>query len=404
MSGPGPLRHVPFRWLVAGRVVDALGNAVAPIALAFALLDLTGSVSALGLVVGAQSLARVLLLLFGGVLADRLPRRLVLTGSNVVAALTQALLAVAVLAGVEDLRILTLLAVVTGATGAFSLPAAAALLPETVPPGELRPANALAGIGLSGAAVGGAAVAGLLVAVVGPGWGLAVDAVSFLLAAGCYAGVRTSSAARQAGEPTSTWQELRDGWSEFVARRWTWVVVLAFLGINTAWVGGATVLGPAVADQTVGRRAWGLVLAANGAGLLLGGILALRWQPSRPLLVGMLATLGLSLPLFGLALVPLFAVLVGAGLVAGVGVQLFEVSWQTALQEQVPTARLARVQSYDAVGSFVAIPLGQVAVGPLAEAAGLRPVLLGCAVVILLATVLAVADPSVRGLRASTTS
>lgn len=128
-------------------MTDALGSAVAPVALALALLDLTGSVTALGLVVGAQSAARVLLLLFGGVAADRLPRHLVLTGSNILAALAQGLLAVAVLRGVDDLGVLTALAVATGATGAFSLPAASALVPETVPAADRQPANALAGSG-----------------------------------------------------------------------------------------------------------------------------------------------------------------------------------------------------------------------------------------------------------------
>ena len=321
-----------------------------------------------------------------------------------VAALAQALLAGVVLAGIDDLPLLTVLAVATGATGAFSLPAAAALLPETVPGEELRPANVLAGLGLSAARIGGAAVAGLLVALVGPGWGLAVDALSFLVAAGCYQRVETTTVAEEVSQETSTWHQLRDGWSEFTSRRWTWVVVLAFLWINAAWVGGATVLGPAAADVTVGRRGWGLVLAANGVGLLLGGLLALRWQPSRALLTGMVGMIGLSLPLLGLATVPLFSVLAGAAIVAGVGVQLFEISWQTSLQEHVSPGRLARVQSYDAAGSFIAIPLGQVAVGPIAELVGLRPVLLGCAAVILVATLLALAEPSVRTLRASASS
>lgn len=127
----------------------------------------------------------MLLLLFGGVAADRLPRRVVLTGSNVLATVVQGLLAAAVLRGIEDVRVLTALAVLSGATAAFSLPAAAALIPETVPPRDRPPANALVGIGLSGSTVAGAAIAGLLVAAVGPGWGLAVDAASFLLAAGC---------------------------------------------------------------------------------------------------------------------------------------------------------------------------------------------------------------------------
>ncbi|MDI5943663.1 MFS transporter, partial [Micromonospora sp. DH15] len=128
-----PLRHRAFRWLAAGRMVNMLGNGVAPIALAFAVLDLTGSVRDLGLVVGVRSLMTVLFVLFGGVVADRIPRRLVLVGSNVLGAATQAAVAAVVLTGTATIPLLLALGAANGVVSALAQPASAAATPPTGP-------------------------------------------------------------------------------------------------------------------------------------------------------------------------------------------------------------------------------------------------------------------------------
>ena len=178
-----PLRYSAFRYLATGRLVNMLGNGVAPIALAFAVLDLTGSVRDLGLVVGTRSLMTVLFVLFGGVVADRIPRRLVLVGSNVLAALTQAAVATLVLTGTATIPLLLALGAANGIVSALAQPASAAATPQTVPPELIQPANALIRLGINAGMIGGAALGGLLVAAVGPGWGLAVDALTFAIAA-----------------------------------------------------------------------------------------------------------------------------------------------------------------------------------------------------------------------------
>ena len=274
MTTLAPVRYPAFRYLVAGDVVTTLGSAMAPIALAFAVLDLTGSVTALGIVVGTRSLTNVLFLLFGGVVADRLPRQLVVVASSTVAGLSQGAAALLVLGHWASVPLLAVLAGVNGIAASFGFPATAALVPQTVPAPIRKQANALNRLGINSSMIVGAALGGVLVAAFGPGWGLVIDALSFLVSAGCFALVRVAPVPPR--EHRSTLHELRDGWREFISRTWVWVVVLAFCFINAAVVAGIQVLGPAVADQTIGRRLWGLVLAAHTAGMVAGAVVALR--------------------------------------------------------------------------------------------------------------------------------
>ncbi|MFC7246477.1 MFS transporter [Catellatospora aurea] len=397
-----PLRHAPFRHLVTGRVVGLLGNAVAPIALAFAVIDLTGSATDLGLVVGARSLANVLFVLFGGVLADRLPRHLVMVGSSVLAALTQAAVAALVLTGTATIPLLIGLSVVNGMVSAIAMPATAALLPQTVPADQLVSANALNRLGGNTAMIAGAAVGGMLVAAVGPGWGLAADAATFALSALAFALVRVPDVRDRATPRASTLHELRVGWTEFVSRSWVWSIVLAFMFINAAHSGGMNVLGPTVADATIGRSGWGTVLAASTTGMVAGAVVALRLRLRRPLLVGCVSTLGFALPTLALAELPTLPVLMVAGFIAGFAVEQFAIAWDSALQRHVPADRLARVYSYDMLGSFLAIPVGQVAAGPLAAWIGTRNALLCAAGVMVLGVLGMLANRGVRHLRADT--
>ncbi|WP_433350040.1 MFS transporter [Micromonospora sp. CA-111912] len=393
-----PLRYAAFRHLAAGRLVNMLGNAIAPVALAFAVLDLTGSVRDLGLVVGARSLMNVLFVLFGGVLADRIPRRLVLVGSNVLGGLTQAVVAALVLTGTATIPLLLALGAANGVVSALAQPASAAATPQTVPPELIQPANALIRLGMNAGMIGGAALGGLLVAAVGPGWGLAVDALTFALAAVAFAGVRVA-APRSASTGTGILADLREGWSEFTARTWVWVVVLGFMVLNAALAGGVNVLGPAVADETIGRGAWGVVLAAETVGMVVGGLIALRIRVRRLLLLGVACMFAESFLLLGLALAPTVVVLVVAGVAVGIAVEQFAVAWETSIAQHIPAERLARVYSYDMLGSWVAIPLGQVVVGPVAGAIGTRETLLILAALVVLSVVGMLASRDVRRLR-----
>ncbi|MGY0236332.1 MFS transporter [Longispora urticae] len=380
-----PLRYPKFRLLLAGRFTSTLGGAVAPVALAFAVLDLTGSVTDLGLVVGARSVANVVFLLFGGVLADRLPRSLILIGSSTLSAVSQGAIAALFLTGHATIPILVVLAAVNGTVSAFTYPASAAILPQTVPTGERQAANAFSRLVTNGAMIVGAPVGGLLIAATSPGWGLAVDAASFLLSGVLFALLRVPSVARS-GMGDSVLRELRAGWREFSSRTWLWAVVLGFMFLNGAEVAAQSVLGPGIAKATIGAGGWGTVLGIQTAGMVLGALVSMRLRVRRLLRLGVVAVGALCLLPLALAFAPTLPALAVSGFVAGVCVEQFSVAWETSMQQEVPPEMLARVYSYDMLGSFVAIPIGQMAAGPISQAIGVRPTLVGCAAVILLAT------------------
>ncbi|QFU86421.1 MFS transporter [Amycolatopsis sp. YIM 10] len=396
MSLREPLQHRSFRWLLAGRTGAELANAIAPVALAFAVLDLTGSVVDLGLVVGVRSLANVILLLFGGVLADRLPRALILQGTGLAAALTQGLIAASVIGGFASIPLLLALSALNGGVAAMSLPAAASLTPQTVPATLLTPANALARMGANTGRILGAALGGMLAAGVGAGWAIAVDAGIFLLSAAGYRGVRI--AARVRAERSHPLKDLVEGWREFTARSWVWIVVAQFTVVNAVIMGSHAVIGPKVADDTVGRAAWGFILAAETLGAFIGGVLAARWQPRHALLIGVAVIAVEAVPLVTLAEAPSLVPLLATMFLAGIAIEQFVVAWDVSLQENIPEDKLARVYSYDMLGSFIAMPVGEIAAGPLAERFGADTTLLAGALLVLVSTALALCSRQIRGL------
>jgi MFS family permease len=372
------------------------GNAMAQIALVFAVRDVTSSVTILGVVVAARSIANVVFLLWGGVVADRLPRQFVLVGSSTVSALSQGLLAVLVLTGSVSIPAFVVLAAVNGMSSAFSFPASAALAPQTVPVELRQRANAVLRLGLNSSMIAGASLGGLLIAFAGPGWGLLVDALSFALAGLAFSFVRVPAARVAAEHKPGLLSELRIGWTEFASRTWIWVVVVAFLFVNAAHAGGTMVLGPVIADTVIGRETWGLVLATQTAGMVAGAFIAMRIRVRRLLLLGVTCTAAFTLLPLALALHPAPWLLMVTGFVCGVCLEQFGVAWETSLQHHVPADRLARVYSYDMLGSIAAIPLAQLVVGPVSGAAGITATLVGCAVIHLVATLAMVASRSVR--------
>jgi MFS family permease len=399
MSTLAPLRYRSFRLLISARAVNALGSSFAPIALAFAVLDLTGSAGDLGLVVAARTLPNVVFLLFGGVLADRLPKHRLMVLSCVAAAVTQAAVAALVLTDSATVPLLIGFALVNGTVSALSLPASAAILPLTVPADIRQQANALSRLSLNGAAIIGAPTGGIVVAGIGPGWGILVDAVSFAIAALLFALLRPPAAPATADvERPHIFADLRTGWSEFRSRTWLWAVVAGFCVLNACSFGGLSVLGPVVADDTIGRRAWGLVLAAETAGLIVGGLIAIRLRLRRLLFVGVASCFFMAGPVLVLGLYPRVGALLAAAFVAGLMVEQFGVAWETTMQEHIPGEKLARVYSYDMVGSFLAIPVGQVVVGPVASGVGLKPTLIGTAVLMILAVLGMLSSRDVRTL------
>lgn len=391
------LRYRDFRFLVAGTASSSLGNAVTPIALAFAVLDLGGSATDLGLVVGAFALADVVTVLFGGVLGDRLPRKLMMEGSAAGSALTQAFLAAALVAGFATIPMLGIVGALNGCLSALSQPSSRAMTRETVPAEHLPSAVAIRPLLQTGAATVGYAVGGFLVALAGSGWAIGVDAVTFAIAAYCYSQLRVEQQ-RPEGVRASMLADLGDGAREVLAHPWLWLLIGQAMLYHLFYGGAQTVLGPIVVGDDFGRSSWGLAMGTLMAGFVVGGLLCLRWRPRRSLLIG---TLLLSLTaLFPIAMAlsdHLWVVLVGAFL-HGFGLQVFDVFWDLSIQQNVAPDKLARVYSFDAVGSFVARPLGLALTGPIAVLVGYQEWLLVVGCVMGASSLLALTSADVRNL------
>ena len=386
-----------FRHLFTARLLTVLGNGIAPIALAFAVLDIGGSVSDLGIVVASRSIFNVAFLLLGGVLADRYSRSRVLVYSSVIAAISQGIVAWSVLDGSATVISLALLGALNGAAAGIALPASSALVPQMVPAQNLREANALIQLGVYSGTVIGASLGGVLASSVGPGWGLAIDALGFFAAAPLYSLIRVS-AIKASESQSNILQDLKEGWKEFASRSWVWSIVVQFTIVNAAFSGVVMVLGPAIADASFGRARWGMIVAAQSIGLIAGTFLALRWRPRRDLFIGVMLVVLCAVPIFMLSQTVGASWLIAAFFVTGVAFGLFGVSWAHSLQTHIPPEKLARVYAYDAVGSFVAIPFGELVAGPLAMRFGSSHVLMVSAVAVVVATVCASLVPAIRRL------
>lgn len=396
-DGFAPLRNRNFAWYFASRLTDTLGMMMAGVALAFAVLDTTDSATALGQVLAAHTIPLVVFMLYGGVLADRFPRTLVLQSSNLVAAASQGLLAFLVITEQADLWMFLVLAAINGTADAANFPAMAGMVPQLVPRSQLQPANALLSLTRGGLTIIGPSLSALLVVTVGPGWGLAVNAAAWLVSTVLLVQVNIPPKPPKE-QQTSTLQDLREGWNFFLATTWLWVVVLAFAFFNAIQTGAWFTLGPARAKDTIGEQGWGFVLSAQSAGLLVMTLVLLRFRLRRPLLLGMLGCSFVGLPMMALGVQPDLWLLIALSFLAGAGVEVFNMGWNLAMQENIDDDMLSRAYSYDALGSFVAMPIGQLAFGPLGDRFGFEAVLLVSGAALIVISLVTLLSRSVRTL------
>lgn len=392
----GPLQSASFRWLLTGQTISSFGNALTPVAMAFAVLELGGSATELGLVIAAFAGAEVVTVLFGGVLGDRLPRQVMMQGSAAVAAITSAFMAASLIGGWSSIPLLAVVGVIDGCVAALSGPSSQAMTPLTVPPEHLSAAISIRRLCQNGSQVLGFGVAGILVAAFGSGWTIAVDAATFAVAATCFALIKAPSAA--APERESMLRDLKAGAVEVFAHTWLWVLIGQALVYHLFYGGAQGVLGPIVVKEHYGEAAWGWALAALVGGFMVGGLVTLRFRPTKGLFVGT-AFLALTacFPL-ALALDPGLAIVLAGAFLHGFGLEIFSVNWDLSIQQNVAPDKLARVYSFDIVGSFVARPLGLALTGPVAEAVGYDRWLTVVATVMFGSTLLALLLPSVRRL------
>jgi MFS family permease len=393
------LKERDFRRFFIGQSASLLGDGMVGVALAFAVLDLTGSPTDLGYILAARSIPLVAGLLIGGVIADRLPRRRIMVTADLARFLGQATMATLLVSGHAKIWELAALQALHGAAAATFNPASTGLIPSIVSRRRLQQANALRGLTISIGNIAGPAIAGVLVAATSPGWAIAADAATFAISAITLTALRLP--AHQPPPAQSFLRDLREGWTEFTSRTWVWTIVTAASLTNMLFA-MFMVLGPAISQRSLGGpSAWATIMATFGAGSLIGAIAALHIHPRHPLRTGLLALAFRPLPALGLAIhLPLIAV-TALALAGGIGLTVFNALWETALQHHVPDKALSRVSAYDWFGSFACQPIGQATAGPLAAGLGTYPTLWIASAIQLLLPLGALTIPANRQLPAS---
>jgi predicted MFS family arabinose efflux permease len=394
-----------FRLLLADRVMAPMAATFSLVGVSFAVLAATGSTADLSYVIASQAAPSLVFLLVSGVIADRIAPQLVIVAANVMVAVGEGLFGILVLTSHPAIWVMIVLELMTGSGIALFYPASMALLPRLVPAEQMQEASAISRLTMNAAMMVGAALAGECVALFGAGWALAVCGVGMLTTVPLLLAIRVAplvraDAAVETERGPSVIRELREGWSEFRSHTWLWATVLQFTVVLTAWAGGFEVLGPAVANAHLGgAAAWGLISAADATGLIVGGLVSLRWSPSRPILFVALMGAAISISPLSLAmLLPLWVICV-TSFALGVAIETMSVVWTVTMAAKIPADKLARVSGYDGLGSMMGMPVGALVAGPLAARIGVSATQYGAVAITLVASALALIPREVRTMR-----
>jgi len=396
------LRYRDFRLLLADRLLAPAALAFSIVGVSFAVLDTTRSTADLSYVLAAQIAPSLVFTMIGGVIADRIPPQRVIIGGNAMIAIGEGTFGILLLTGHPRLWQMIGLEIITGTGIAVFYPASQALLPRLVPAELLQQASAISRLGMNGGQMAGAFIAGLCVAAFGPGWALTVCGAGILVSAPMLLSMRAGAAATDAdsGSPDML-RELREGWAEFRSRTWLWAIVAQYSVVLMAWYGAFQTLGPVVAKAHLGGpAAWGAITAAESVGFIAGGLLSLRFTPRRPMLFVVMIGAAIGVSPLALAMLWPLPLICCAAFGIGTTVEIMMVQWTVTLTRNIPPDKLARVFSYDLMGSVMASPVGALVAGPLAAAIGVPATQYGAVVLILAASALALIPRDIRQMRA----
>jgi len=364
-----------------------------PVVLPLAILAATGSVADAGLVAAANMIPTLAFMVFGGVVADRFNRKSLLAITSCLTALLQAGMGIVLLTGNYALWIMVVIGLFSGVVAAFNGPALRGIVPELVEKSDLQRANAALATARSAARMGGPLLAGVLVATIGGGWALLVDAMSSVVAAACFLTLPVAGMAVVSGSLLSG---LKTGWNSFASTRWIWISSVSFAVINAVNVAPLQIMGAAIVTPVLGAVAWGALLTGRTAGMLVAGTALVRWRLRSPLVTGRVVGVLAALPLFGLATTDNFPALLVFAFLGGFGFSILTVTYDTTLHSEIPLSMLSRVSAWDDLIAFAAIPVSQLLIGPLSDAFGYRELAFWSATGLIGATLLPLVAPSLR--------
>ncbi|MET8967290.1 MFS transporter [Streptomyces hydrogenans] len=394
---PSPWRSRRFRLFFTARSASLLADGMLMVSVTTSVLGAGFGATGVGYALAAWMAPIVLLILFGGVLADRFTPQVMMVGADAVRVVAMLVMAALFAGGGVRLWQIMALMAVSGAATAMFQPGLASIVPRVAD--DIQRANALLRISESMATLIGPGLAGFLVAY----WDLAgsfvVIAAAYAVSAGGLLPLRGLASGRDGDEDDAPmWRRLATGWHEFRSRSWLWGVISLWAVYGLFVFGPSLPLGAALLTEQHGATGYGWIASADGLGTIIGGLLGMRVRPRRPLVAGVCAMFFFALNPLAPALGWNFAVTAVTGMVAGCGFAFWGVMWATSVQSHIPLAVLSRVSAYDIAGSIMVIPLGRALAGPVAESFGADRVLLFSSAVsfVLLGAMLCV--PAIRGL------
>lgn len=379
------------------RFVSNVGNGMAPVALAFAILELpNGNATLLGTILGIGTVALLIMFPFGGVIADRYGRAKWIAYGDICTSLLLFLQVAFFATGNVPFWVFFIVNAGCGLLLGIWWPAFNGVLPALLPERSLQKANALNNMFSNTALIIGAALGGIIVSSVGSTFALAIDAATFLVAGSIVYSFKHMTPPMETVANTFL-QDLREGWRVFISFRWLVVIDICFAFIVMSWAAGENVLGPLVAREKFdGAKSWSMVLIAVSIGLIVGSFIAMRFHPKYPMLTMMCLTLFLGVYIWSIAKPQPLWFIICAAFVWGVVFDLWKAIWDTALQTRIPREALSRVAAYDGVVVMLFRPVGLALAGPLSEKFGVEATLNGAAMIVVIAVLLSLLFPEVR--------
>ncbi|MER5622963.1 MFS transporter [Streptosporangium sp. NPDC002544] len=385
-----------FLLFFTARSISMLGASMVPFATAVGVGGLGYGPTGVGLALAAWMAPFAVLILFGGVFADRFTPRRMMIGADTVRMVTQGISAALFISGRPDLWQILVISAINGVAAAMYQPGVSSTVPRVAR--DVQKANATLRVSESIMMLAGPGVAGAIVGFWGVGVVFAIEAAGFAVSAICLLLLRLPAVAFQA-VARSVWRDLRGGWQEFRSRTWMWSVILVWAVFGVTLFGPMIPLGSVLITERLSETAYGLVMSASGAGTVVGGLIAMRVRPGRPLMAGAISLFGFALEPLSIALASPQGVLMAAHVIGGAGWAFWSVMWATSVQTQVPAEALNRVTAYEVAGSTLFVPIGQVLAGPVAGVVGAPQLLTVSSIVAVAGCASLLLVPAVRGLR-----
>lgn len=372
------MRHHSFSLLWSGQTISRLGDKLFNIALAWWVLEKTGSAVAMGAVFLFTTIPMLAFLLIGGALVDRLPRLRLMLVSDLTRGLIVGL--IAALAALNRLEIwhVYLFSLLFGFLDAFFQPAYRAVVPEIIPKDDLPSANSLTSLSAEFSGIAGPAIGATIVALIGIPTAFAMNGLSFFLSVLCLLPILKIDATPRAATPSKDMlADVREGLSTVMASPWLWVTIVVAGISNITYAGPMEVGLPFLIKDHLHADVGllGLFYSLMSLGAVVGAIWLGRYTHIRRRGLKLYASwvpIGVLVLIIGLP-IPVAGVLIAAFAI-GTCNSLLNLIWTNMLQEYVPPHLLGRVSSVDYLGSYSLLPIGFAVGGWAIERFGPQPV------------------------------